>query len=61
MLILHVGVPLLDGILQDFAWTFIHSFIPQSVVQVHSLFQSHFSTQRNLMLPLSISSILSFP
>jgi len=29
--------------------------------QVHSLFQSQFSTQCDLVLPMSISSILSYP
>jgi hypothetical protein len=39
----------------------IHSFTPLSVLRpVHSLFQSGFSTQCDLMLPLSISIILSF-
>jgi hypothetical protein len=39
----------------------IHSFIPQSVLrQVHSLFQSQFSTQCDLVLPVSTSSVLSF-
>jgi len=33
------------------------SFIPQSALrQVHSLFQSHFTTECDLLLPLSISS-----
>jgi hypothetical protein len=37
-----------------------NSVNPQSVLgQVHSPFQSHLSTQCNLVLPLSISSILS--
>jgi hypothetical protein len=40
----------------------VHSFIAQSVLRkVHSLFQSEFSTQYDLVLPLSVSSILSFP
>jgi hypothetical protein len=38
------------------------SFILQSVLrQVRSLFQSEFSTVCDLVLPLSISSIFSFP
>jgi hypothetical protein len=42
--------------------TGIHSFILQSVLrQVRSLFQSEFSIECNLVLPLSISSIFSFP
>ena len=37
-------------------------FLPQSVLrQVHSLFQSDFPREGNLLLPLSISSILSSP
>ena len=42
--------------------SFIHSFIPHAVLQqVHSLFfQSQFSTQCDLVLPFSMSSILSF-
>jgi hypothetical protein len=37
-------------------------FTPLSVVrQVHKLFQSEFSTECDLVIPLSISSILSFP
>jgi len=37
------------------------SFIGSSVLQnVHSLFQSKLSTECDLVLPLSISSILSF-
>jgi hypothetical protein len=40
----------------------IMSFIPQSVLrQVHSLFQSQFSTECDLVLPLPISSTVSFP
>ena len=39
-----------------------HSFILQSVLrQHHSLFQSEFCTECDLVLPLSICSILSFP
>ena len=35
----------------------IHSFIPQAVLrQIHSLFQSEFSTECDLVLPLSIYS-----
>jgi hypothetical protein len=38
------------------------SLIPQSVLsQVHSLFPNKFSIQCDLVLPLSMSSILSFP
>ena len=37
---------------------FIHSIV---LWQVHSLFQSQFSTECDLVLPLSIFSILSFP
>jgi hypothetical protein len=38
-----------------------NSFIPQSVLlQFHSLLQSQFYTQCDLVLPLSISNILSF-
>jgi hypothetical protein len=41
---------------------FIHSFILQSVLrQVHGLFQSEFCTECDLVLPLSIYSVLSFP
>jgi hypothetical protein len=37
------------------------SSIPQSFLrQVHSLFQSEFSAERDVLLPLSISGILSF-
>ena len=40
----------------------VRSFTPQSVLrQVHSLFHSEFSTQCDLVLPLAICSILSFP
>jgi len=40
----------------------IYSFIPQSVLrQGHSIFQSEFSTQCDLVLPLSISNILFLP
>jgi hypothetical protein len=43
-------------------YSFIHSFILQSVLrQVHSLFQSEFFTEYDLVLPLSISSIFSYP
>ena len=38
-----------------------HSFILQSVLHVHSLFRSVFSTQCDLVLRLSIYCILSFP
>jgi len=39
-----------------------HPFIPQSVSgQVHSPIQSQFTTQCGLVLPLSISHIISFP
>ena len=38
--------------------SFIHSFCS---LQVHSLFPSEFSTHCDLVLPLSISSIFSFP
>ena len=43
-------------------WKHLHSsFIPYSFLrQVHILFQSEFSTEWDLVLPLSISSILSF-
>ena len=37
------------------------SFILQCLRPVHSLFQSQFSTQCDLVLPLAISSILFFP
>jgi hypothetical protein len=41
---------------------YTHSFILQSVLrQVRSLFQSEFSTGCDLVLPLSISTIFSFP
>jgi hypothetical protein len=43
---------------------FAMSFVIHSAVvlrQVHSLFQSEFSTERDLALPVSVSSILSFP
>ena len=41
--------------------SFIHLLIPQWVLrQVHSLFQSEFSIQCDPVLPLSISSIMSF-
>ena len=40
----------------------IRSFTPQSVLrEVHGLFQSEFSIQCDLVLPLAISSIFSFP
>jgi hypothetical protein len=40
----------------------IHSFILQSVLQqIHSLFQSRYSTESDLVPPLSISNILFFP
>jgi hypothetical protein len=40
----------------------VNAFICQAVLrQVHSRCQSEFSTQCDLVLPLSISSILSFP
>ena len=40
---------------------YIQSFIQQSVLrQVHNLFQRQFSGQSDLVLPLSISTILSF-
>ena len=40
----------------------IHSIIPQPVLRrVNSLFRSQFSTGCDLVLPLSIYSILSFP
>ena len=43
-----------------FIHSFIHSFIlPSALRQIHSLFQSKFSTQCDLVLPLSILSILS--
>ena len=35
--------------------------IIQYSVQVHALFESEFSTECDLMLPLSISRIFSFP
>jgi hypothetical protein len=36
--------------------------VPQSVLlQVHSLFQSQFCTQCDIVTPISMSSILSFP
>ena len=39
-----------------------HSFIPQSALrQLHNLFQSEFSKQGDLVLPLSISSIVCLP
>ena len=42
-------------------YSFIHLLIPQWVLrQVHSLFQSEFSIQCDPVLPLSISSIMSF-
>ena len=49
-----------------FFWNFgnnlIHSFIPPSALRhVHSLFQSEFSTECDLVLPLSVPSIPSFP
>ena len=40
----------------------IHSFITLCALQqVHSLFQSEFSTECDLTLSLSVSTILSFP
>jgi hypothetical protein len=45
-----------------FPSTVIHSFIHSAVLRhVHSLFQSQFFTQCELLLPLSIYSIISFP
>ena len=42
--------------------SFIHSFIPSPALrQVHSLLQGKFSAEYDLVLPLSISSVLSFP
>jgi hypothetical protein len=44
--------------------SFMWSIILHSVVclkQVHNIFQSEFSTVCDLVLPLSVSSILSFP
>ena len=39
-----------------------HSFIPESVLRkVHSLCQSEFSTQYDLVLPLLIPTIVPFP
>jgi hypothetical protein len=41
---------------------FIHSLNPLSAIrQVHVLFHSEFSTEYDLLLPISISSTLSFP
>ena len=40
------------------SYSFSHSIVCQ---QVYSVFQSKFSTQCDLVLPLSISNILSFP
>jgi len=41
--------------------SFIHSFILLSVLrQLHRLFKNYFSTECNLVLPLSIYSIVSF-
>jgi hypothetical protein len=40
---------------------FIHSFCSLSYRQVRSLFQSEISKRCDLVLPLSISSIFSFP
>ena len=40
----------------------VHSFIPSSVIrQVHCFFHSESSTEGDLVLPVSISGILSFP
>jgi hypothetical protein len=42
-------------------YLFIHSFPPESALQqVHSLFQSEFSIERDVLLPLSNFSALSF-
>jgi hypothetical protein len=41
--------------------SYIRSLITECVLQVHTLFQSQFSTDCNLLLPLSFPSILSFP
>jgi len=38
--------------------TYIHSLLQSTLRQVHSLFQSEFSTLCYLVLPLSISSTL---
>ena len=38
-----------------------YSFLLLSVSHVHNLFQSEFSTECDLVLALSVSSILSFP
>jgi hypothetical protein len=49
-------------VIYSFIHSFIHSVILLFVIlQVHSLFQSGFSRQCDLLLPLSIFSILSFP
>jgi hypothetical protein len=45
----------------SFIHSFIHSFIPPSVLQVHSPFQSELSTGCDLVFPLSVPSIPSFP
>ena len=39
----------------------VYVLIKQSVLHVHSLFQSKFSTERDLVLHLSISNFLLFP
>jgi hypothetical protein len=54
--------PFTHPFIHPFTHPFIRSFIPQSALrQVRSPFQSEFSTQYDLVLPLSISSNLSFP
>ena len=53
---------LLNIVLPFFFLPWTKVFIQLSVLrQVHSLFGSRFTTQCDLVLPLSVSSILSFP
>ena len=55
------STPPRSSLVASFIHSFNHSFIPQSVLrEVHSLFQSQFSSQCDPVLPLSTSSILSF-
>jgi Sec-independent protein secretion pathway component TatC len=50
-----------NGEVDSFVVTLLSLAVWPVVHQVHSLFQSLFSTECDLVLPLSISSILLFP
>ena len=61
LLIRPLTVPL-SFLLPYLIHSLIHAFIPQSVLlPIRSLFQSEFSTEGDLVLLLSVSTILSFP